>query len=139
MKKVFVDTNVVLDFLLKRENFYPEARLLMAMGYNQLCCLYVFSLSFSNIAYIARKKFKGDALYDCFLEIRELFHVSPVCEADIDTAIRMRAGDFEDALQYCSAKSIEADVIVTRNVKDFSFSEIPVLPPEEFIRKASII
>lgn len=83
--------------------------------------------------------FKGDALYDCFLEIRELFHVSPVCEADIDTAIRMRAWDFEDALQYCSAKSIEADVIVTRNVKDFSFSEIPVMTPEEFIRKASII
>lgn len=63
--------------------------------------------------------FKGDA--DCFLEIRELFHVSPVCEADIDTAIRMCTGDFEDALQYCSAKSIEADVIVTRNVKDFFF------------------
>ena len=37
MKKVFVDTNVILDFLLKRDEFYENARFVMAMGYNDYC------------------------------------------------------------------------------------------------------
>ena len=101
MKKVFVDTNVILDFLLKRDEFYENARFVMAMGYNDYCKLYISSLSFSNVAYIARKKFNGDALYECFLEIRELIDVSPVTEGEVDAAIALKAKDFEDALQYC--------------------------------------
>lgn len=43
MKKVFVDTNVILDFLLKREAFFEDARMIMAMGYNKKCCLFMSS------------------------------------------------------------------------------------------------
>lgn len=138
MNRVFIDTNIVLDFLLRREGFYEDARTIMAMGYNIICKLYMSSLSFSNIAYIARKKFDGDALYDCFSEIRELIHVSSVTESDIDAAIRIRVKDFEDAVQYYSALSVSADCIVTRNVKDFSFSQINVFTPDKFIKSVQI-
>lgn len=131
--KVFVDTNVVLDFLLKREGFFEEARMVMVMGYNKLCDLYMSSLSFSNIAYIARKEFSGDALYGCFSDIRELLSVSSVTQEVVDGAIKLKAKDFEDAIQYFSARSIQADCIVTRNIKDFTFSEIPVYKPGEFL------
>ena len=133
--KVFVDTNVVLDFLLKREDFFEDARMIMALGYNKRCDLYMSSLSFSNIAYIARKQLKGDALYECFSEIRELLSVSPVTQVELDQAILLRASDFEDALQYNSAKTVGADCILTRNTKDFQFSEIEILTPSEFIKK----
>lgn len=135
MKKVFVDTNVILDFLLKREAFFEDARMIMAMGYNKKCCLFMSSLSFSNIAYIARKKFDGDSLYACFSEIRELLDVSPVSKDEVDSAINLRVKDFEDAMQYYSAKSIGADCIITRNVKDFNFSDIEVLTPHDFLLK----
>lgn len=135
MKKVFVDTNVILDFLLKREAFFEDARMIMAMGYNKKCCLFMSSLSFSNIAYIARKKFDGDSLYACFSEIRELLYVSPVSKDEVDSAINLRVKDFEDAMQYYSAKSIGADCIITRNVKDFNFSDIEVLTPHDFLLK----
>ena len=135
MMKVFVDTNVVLDFLLKREDVFEDARMIMALGYNKRCDLYMSSLSFSNIAYIARKQLKGDALYECFSEIRELLSVSPVTQVELDQAILLRASDFEDALQYSSAKTVGADCIVTRNTKDFQFSEIEILTPSEFIKK----
>lgn len=133
--KVFVDTNVVLDFLLKREDFFEDARMIMALGYNKRCDLYMSSLSFSNIAYIARKQLKGDALYECFSEIRELLSVSPVTQVELDQAILLRASDFEDALQYNSAKTVGADCILTRNTKDFQFSEIVILTPSEFVKK----
>lgn len=55
MKKIFLDTNIILDFLLKREGFFEESREIVALGYNHVCELYLSSLSFSNIAYIARK------------------------------------------------------------------------------------
>ena len=135
MMKVFVDTNVMLDFLLKRENVFEDARTIMAWGYNKRCELYMSSLSFSNIAYIARKELRGEALYDCFSNIRELLTVSPVSQVEVDQAILLRADDFEDALQYSSAKTIGADCIVTRNIKDFSFSSIELLTPEEFVKK----
>lgn len=135
MLKVFVDTNVVLDFLLKREGFFGEARMVMALGYNKLCELYMSSLSFSNIAYIARKELSGDDLYGCFSDIRELLAVSSVTQEEVDEAIRLKARDFEDAIQYFSAKSVEADCIVTRNIGDFPFSDITVLTPREFLEQ----
>ncbi len=125
----------MLDFLLKREGFFEEAHLVMVLGYNNLCELYMSSLSFSNIAYIARKGLSGDALYDCFSDIRELLAVSSVTQEEVDEAIRLKAKDFEDAIQYFSAKSVEADCIVTRNIKDFPFSEIAVLTPGEFLEQ----
>ncbi len=135
MMKVFVDTNVMLDFLLKREGFFGNARAILALGYNRRCDLYISSLSFSNIAYIARKQLKGDALYDCFSELLELVNVSPVTQVELNRAVLLRADDFEDALQYCSAKTIGAEYLVTRNKKDFPFSDIELLEPDEFVGK----
>ncbi len=135
MKKVFIDTNVILDFLMKRTDFFEDARMIMAMGYNRCLELYMSSLSFSNIAYIARTKFKGEKLYKCFSSLRELINVSSVSQDDVDLAIKLMAKDFEDALQYYSAKSIGADCIVTRNIKDFPFLDIEIVSPDEFVKK----
>lgn len=55
MKNVLIDTNVILDFLMKREGFFEDARNVLALGYNKCYTLHLSSLSFSNIAYIARK------------------------------------------------------------------------------------
>ena len=135
MKKVFVDTNVILDFLMKRSGFFDNARMIMALGYNHYCELYMSSLSFSNIAYIARKEFTGEALYKCFSSLRELLNVSSVSQESVDLAIKLQADDFEDALQYFSVGSVDADCIVSRNVKDFSFSDIEILTPDELVKE----
>lgn len=135
MKKIFLDTNIILDFLLKREGFFEESREIVALGYNHVCELYLSSLSFSNIAYIARKKYVGSALYECLSEVREFVEVSEVGQKIVDLAIALKAKDFEDAMQYFSAKEIGADCIVTRNVKDFDFAEIEVLTPHDFLEK----
>lgn len=138
MMKVFLDTNVALDFLMQREDFFEEARAVMALGYNGYCELFLSSLSFSNIAYIARKKIEGDALYVCLTEMRELVSVTNVDQEVVDSAIALHAKDFEDAMQYFSARSINADCIVTRNVKDFPFSDITVMTPHEFLQRMNV-
>lgn len=132
MSKVFLDTNILLDYLLRREGV-DNAREILMQGYQGKIKLYVSSLSFSNIAYIVRKQFKGEALYNMLTIIREMAGVVSVDESIIDNAIGLRAADFEDAIQYFSAKNIKANCIVTNNIKDFQFSEIKVVTSKEFV------
>ena len=56
----------------------------------------------------------------------------------MDSAIALHAKDFEDAMQYFSAKSIVADCIVTRNAKDYPFSDVAVMTPHEFLQKMNV-
>lgn len=133
MKIIFLDTNIILDFLMKRDDFLKDAERILDMGYNQECKLFLSSLSFSNIAYIARQRYRGNELYDLLDKVREMMDVADVDKWAVERALKLRAKDFEDALQYYSALKINADYIITRNKKDFSFSDIKVLTPKEFI------
>ena len=135
MKKIFLDTNVILDYYLDREGFSDEAERIFTYGCGNTLSLFISSLSFSNVAYIARKKFPGDAIYSVLESLLEFAEVSSVDSHIVKSSVSLRAKDFEDAMQYFSAKEIGADCIVTRNVKDFDFAEIEVLTPHEFLEK----
>ena len=135
MKKVFIDTNVILDYYLNREGFSDDAEAILAYGYNQGCSLFVSSLTCANVAYIGRKKFPGEEIYSILSSLFEFAEVTSVDSIVVKSAIELKTKDFEDALQYFSAKSIGADCIVTRNVRDFSFSEVQVLTPQEFLAR----
>lgn len=76
---------------------------------------------------------RGKALYDILETLREMVNIVSVDDVVIDNAIKQQANDFEDAVQYFSAKKINADCIVTNNIKDFTFSQISVLSPKEFL------
>lgn len=133
MRKVFIDTNVLLDFFLCREGV-DQARSILLMGYAETCELYVSSLAFSHLAYIMRKVAKGNALYDLLDTLMEMVSIVSVDKEVIADSVSLRANDFEDAIQYFSAKKIHADYIVTNNIKDFGFSEINVMKPIDFLR-----
>lgn len=135
MKKVFLDTNVILDYYLDRQGFSDDAEAILAYGYNQKCLLYVSALTYANVAYVAKKKFPGNAIYSVLNSVSEFALVSEIDADVVKSAIDLRTKDFEDALQYFSAKTFSADYIITRNVKDFQFSELPVLSPQEFLKQ----
>ncbi len=134
MIKVFLDTNVILDYYLNREGA-DVAENILAMGYGKFYDSYVSSLTFSNVAYITRKKFSGEQMYDVLNSLLEFAEVTSVDASTVRLAVDSHAKDFEDAMQYYSALSTEADCIVTNNIKDFPFSKIPVYGPREFLGK----
>lgn len=139
MIKVFLDTNVILDYYLDRESFSDEAETILSLGFGHAYQIYVSALTFANIAYIARKKFPGDMIYTVLGTLQEFAEVTPVDSYAIQSAVNLKADDFEDALQYFSAWAVDADYIVTRNVKDFAFSKILVLTPHEFLDKVQTL
>ena len=99
-------------------------------GNIELC---VSSLSFVNAFYVLRKTYKVDDLYEKLQMLSELCTITAIGDADITYSLSHRSLDFEDTVQYISAKSIRPDVIVTRNVRHFAGLEIMVKSPTEFL------
>ena len=132
--KVFLDTNVVIDLLDKREPFCQAAVDIFTLAYKRKITLYVSPLTYATAAYLLRKH--GPEQIKILLKnFRQLSHVTTANEAIVDNALTSNFADYEDALQYYSALTQKVDVIVTRNQKDFQLSAIPVLSPDEFLRE----
>lgn len=131
MKKIFVDTNIIIDLLIKRDGYIASAKIL-ALAKDNDVTLYSSVLTMANIAYILRKSFVGDGLYQQMMKLSNILCVSDLTKKQFEQAISLKARDFEDALQYYCAIDNSCDVIITRNKKDFTFSTITVLTPEEY-------
>lgn len=129
MKKIFLDTNIVLDLLI-REEYKSQIRDLISRS--EEYDLYISYLTVANAAYIMRK-YPTFELKSNLRLILELFEIISNDKDQIEKALHADSSDFEDMLQYQSAKSIGCDVILTRNLKDFKFSDIPVMDVMTFL------
>lgn len=130
MKRVFIDTNVLIDLLVKRSGYEAAARLLSLQN---KVSLHVSVLTMANVVYILRKVLRGESMYNELDKLSSNMIVEGITATDYESALGLRAKDFEDALQYFCAKSSSCDVIISRNGKDFPFSEIEVVTPEVFL------
>lgn len=132
MKRVFLDTNIMLDLAAQREH-YDEAISILHGAYEDKFQICASVLSYANIAYILRKLPK-DRLYRLLDLLREDIPMVAISPADVNYAIDHPTRDFEDTLQYFCAKTAGCDTIVTSNTKDFSeFHDISILTPEQFV------
>lgn len=137
--KLFLDTNIVIDFIGNREPFSREAAALFQMALNGEVELLVSDLSIVNIVYILRRlKFQLDDIYSALNGIRPLVTITGIGSQAIDECLRTHWLDFEDCAQYSSAKNAKADRIITRNKKDFPDTGIPVLTPIEFLNEMGV-
>ena len=123
--KVFLDTNIIMDFCARRLPFFENASLIIDMGYRKELVLVVSSLTFINVAYILRKAYPQD------LVMQKLANLD---EEVILTGIRMKAKDFENSVQYLSALRCGAEVIITRDAEGFKEFPIPSQTPDEFLK-----
>ena len=131
---IFIDTNVLLDVMLRRDNFYPASREVFDIVETNDISAFVSAVSMTNIFYILRK-FKqniADA-YSLLDDLSALFTIAPVTENTITNALALRWKDFEDAVQFMSAQGINAEYIITRNKSGFESFDIPCLSPAEYI------
>jgi predicted nucleic acid-binding protein len=135
MIKTFIDTNIFLDILCKREKFVDDALSIFDMAVDNQIELLISDLSIANIKYITRKEIPIDKFYDLIKTFRPIFTIVPLGADVIDKALDLRANDFEDALQYFSAVQANADCLVTRNIKDYGFAKIEVLNSQTFLAK----
>ncbi len=133
MHKVFIDSDVIIDVFARRKpHFLHSARLLSAVE-NHIVKAFSSPLVFANIYYILRRFETKEFAMKSLRKLRLLVKVLKIDSKTIDQALNSTFTDFEDAIQYYSAKTNKMNFIITRNIIDFKKSTIPVCTPEEFL------
>jgi predicted nucleic acid-binding protein len=134
MENVFIDTDVIVDFLTGRKPFSLEsAKIFSLIDQNKIrgC---VSALSFSNLYYVLRKFGSRKKVISSLQELSELVDILKVDSNIIKSALISDFKDFEDSIQYFAAqKHKKIDSIITRNIKDYKDSSLPVMTPEMFL------
>ena len=130
--RVFLDTNVIVDFYAQREGHYQAAAIIMALAWRREIEIVVSATTFVNAFFLLRKEYSQEDLYDKMDGLASLCTISDVSSDKVKEALKMRAVDFEDSVQWLSANSKSADVIVTRD-KHFNHYQGNIMTPSQFL------
>jgi predicted nucleic acid-binding protein len=134
MKKLLIDTNIVIDLLSRRQDFYEEAAKLFSLADKKVIKLSVSSLTFANTNYTLLREKKPEEAKAILRKLRLIVDILPLDDKIIGLALNDNSfNDFEDGLQYFTAIENDMDIVITRNLKDFKNSKLPVVTAQQFV------
>jgi predicted nucleic acid-binding protein len=134
MKRLLIDTNIVIDLLSKRKEFYEDAAHLFSKADKKELNLCISSLTFANTNYILTKLKSSKESREILRKFKVIVELLVLDDKITELALSdENFPDFEDGLQYYSAIENDIDIIITRNKKDFKNSKLPVLTAKEYL------
>lgn len=132
--KILIDTNVLLDYLLEREPFFEDAKKVVSSCTEENTKGCIAAHSISNMFFILRKDYTAKESREILSNLCTIFDVEGIDKAKLLSGLANEGfSDFEDCLQMECAKSYGAEYIVTRNVSDYSVSDIKAILPSEYL------
>ncbi len=135
MKRILIDTDVILDFFFDRKPFSDNAAKVLSLCESKEITGHVTAVIISNVYYLLRQTAKHEKVVD---KLNQLISITEVLTTDKETikqALNSSFKDFEDALQNFSAQmNGDIDVIITRNIKDYRNSALGVMTPENYLK-----
>ncbi len=132
---ILLDTNIILDLLSARTPFSDEAKSLFTLVEKGRIQAYVSALTIANVYYIMSRHLKNEE--EVRRVIRKLLLLVKPLELDekiIRLALESEFKDMEDAIQYYTALENGLQIVITRNLKDFRQSTLPVMTAGDYIR-----
>lgn len=133
MQNIFVDTDIILDLLSKRNPFYNSAAKLFSLADKKIININVSSISFSNLNYILSKQYNANKARNILLKFKTIVTTLAVTDKTVELALASEFKDFEDGLQYFTAIENNLKILLTRNLKDFKPAQILVLTAEDYL------
>lgn len=134
MTTVLLDTCIIIDVLQKREPFWKDAVKLFHAAANNKIVGVVTAKSVTDISYLYhRYSHDNQATREVILKLLSLFQCADTASGDCINALHSDASHYEDAVMMETAKRIQADYIVTRNLKDYKHSQVQVILPADFL------
>ena len=135
MKKVLIDTDVILDFFFDRQPFAVDSAQVLSLCEKKEIDGFVTSIMLSNIYYLFRKTDKHEKVIESLKMLMKILDVATTNKQTILNALESDFKDFEDALQNFTAQNNEEiEIIITRNVKDYKTSKLVVMTPETYLK-----
>ena len=133
--KLFVDSDVVIDFFTDRKPHANPASELFGLNEQGNVRLYLSAVSIINIYYIVRRFLGHKKTFEVVETLTEMTEIVGTTKKEIIQALNNNFTDYEDSVQYSSALTIkDLDVIITRNIKDYRNSSIAVMTPLNFLK-----
>ena len=133
--KVFLDTNVIIDYFDSQREHYLPATILFDLAIKGKLELTVCAQSFITAFYVLSKSYSKEELYKSMRSLYKLCEISPVDTAIIEKALTLESDDFEDTVQYISSNTADADIIITRDEHGFNDFPIQHISAEQFLDK----
>ena len=133
MEKIYIDCNIIIDWLTDREPFSVYSDELFTLIESRQVEGYVSPLVLANTYYLLTKHFNKKIAYEFLKDCQELFRIIDLSKHITIQAINEKYKDFEDDLHYYTAKKNKIKYIITRNKKDFKTQETKILTAEEYL------
>ncbi len=133
--KIFLDTNILLDLLVKRDPWGADAAKLCVNAKHKNIVLFTSDISISNCLFMLRARYKMQQPHEVLNRLLNKIEITSIKKSTLQKAFNSSFADKEDAIQYFSALENNIGYIITRDLKGFAPSEIPVLSPKQFIKK----
>jgi len=134
--KLLIDTNIVLDVLLKRIPFYQTSAKVLELAKYADIQEYVSASAITDIYYIAYRQLRNKKeVRQLLQELLKIIAVAPVSGQEINSALKLTWNDFEDSVQYSVASMQAMDGLVTRNRKDYKAATLKIWQPEQILQQ----
>ncbi len=133
--KVLIDTNIILDVLCKRPDFYKDSAKVFKLCEVKRISGVISALSIPNIMYILRKELDSEKTKEILDNLSLIFSIADLKADDLKKAADMEFKDYEDAVQSACAARIKANYIITRNIGDFTMSKVAAIKPIELLER----
>ena len=132
---VFLDTDVIIDYITDRKPLSDKAEMVFALIENKKIKGHTSSLCFSNLYYLMRQQITRVKTISLLKDLAGVLNILKVDEDSIIKALNSDFKDFEDAIQYYTASDHKRiDLIVTRNIKNYKQSTLPVMTPDTLLK-----
>ena len=138
MRKIFIDSDIILDLLAKREPHYIYSAKLFTLIDQQKFIAYTSAIVFANLHYLLKKNTSNISALKSLRKSKTFIKVLPVDKRVIEQSLNSESIDFEDAIQYFSAVNNGIKLLLTRNKVDYKKSKIPIATAEEFLKTLSV-
>jgi len=136
MRKILLDTNIILDLLAKREPYHQDSMQIFSLADLGKIDIVVSSLSLVNVHYILNETLKTKNARSIIRKFKVLVTTFDLNDKIVGLALNDdQFSDFEDGIQYYTAIEAKCEFVVTRNLKDFKNSSLPVMSPKEFLTR----
>src|SRR5690606_95804 len=133
--KLFIDSDVVIDFFKAREPHANPASELFELGESGAVVLFLSAGSINNIYYIVRRFLGHKKTLEVIETLAEMTEIIGTTKKEILESLKNEFSDYEDSIQYSSALTVKRlDVIITRNIKDYKSADISVMTPVDFLK-----
>ena len=133
MTKLFIDINVILDIPFQRTPHQVESQKILSLVESRMVEGCTSAMTCATVYYLVKREAGARAALSFIKNLLQIFTIIEVNRSILDRALEPAGVDFEDNIQMACAEKIAADYIITRNLKDYRHSVVPVLSPAQYL------